>query len=178
MLHSGNQLVATFAGESSGAGQVAHRLFISSFSLKTICCCCCWEFFFVKIKKILIKLQRKHVGFKPTDALTCLSLTILCRLTEEVVAPAEAHISSPFLSSVHDAVERWGNLSDGRGGHLKRREGDREAWAAATAQLNLLVCHVVMARWGIIKIYTSGAPAALAWLWYHNTRCHKENAVS
>lgn len=77
-------------------------------------------------------------------------------------------------------------LSDSRGGHLKRREGDGEAWATAAALLHLMACHVVVVvvmvvavgGGGIIKIYSSGAPEALAWLWYHNTRCHKENAVS
>lgn len=61
-------------------------------------------------------------------------------------------------------------LSDSRGGHLKRREGDREARAVATALLRLLVRHVVVVvvvavavgGGGIIKIYSSGAPEALA----------------
>lgn len=48
--------------------------------------------------------------------------------------------------SVHDAVERWGNLSDSWGSHLKQHEGYREARGAAPAQLHLLVHHVVGER--------------------------------
>lgn len=86
--------------------------------------------------------------------------------------------SSPFLSPMQLNNEVIWVTAEAAIWNVKETERPEQQ-----QQLSWISWYVMWWWWGGVvggdyKDLFLGAPAALAWLWYHNTKCHKENAVS